>query len=122
MTKKFELLFNRIKKATDSKTDKELCEFLDLNKSTLSMWKKREKVDYELLFTKIEQTNFHWLITGVGKMSTTELDKENKKDDKDQYIIELQRELIEALKAEVAELKKINEQGSHYRIASEPDS
>lgn len=64
MTTKFELFFKRIKEAAKASTDKELCMFLGLNKSTLSMWKSREKVDYDLLFTKFEQTDLNWLITG----------------------------------------------------------
>lgn len=60
----FELFFERLKKATDSRTDKELGEFLGIKKSTLSMWKSRKKVDYDLLFTKLEHVNLHWLLTG----------------------------------------------------------
>jgi len=67
MTTKFELFYDRIKLAAECTTDAELAKYLDLNKSTLSMWKKREKVDYELLFTKFEHENFDWLIKGIGE-------------------------------------------------------
>ncbi|HCY81886.1 MAG TPA: XRE family transcriptional regulator [Xanthomarina gelatinilytica] len=66
--------------------------------------------------------NPDWLFTGDGSMLKTKTKEESNTDTRDQYIIELQRERIEDLKEKVNELKKINEQGSHYRIASEPDS
>lgn len=63
MTPKFELFYQRIMSASGCETDKELAEYLE--KSTLSMWKKRERVDYRVLFTKLEQTDLNWLIRGT---------------------------------------------------------
>ena len=66
MTTKFEHFFERIKKSAECKTDTQLAKFLGLNKSTLSMWKKRESVDYNVLFTKFEHLDidYNWLIKG----------------------------------------------------------
>lgn len=67
MLTKFEHFFKRIMLACECNTDTELAKFLKINKSTLSMWKKRESVDYEKLFTKIEPSvNIDWLISGRG--------------------------------------------------------
>ena len=54
----------RMKKAADCKTDKELAKYLEINTTTLSMWKSREKVDYDLIFTKFEHVSLDWLIRG----------------------------------------------------------
>lgn len=77
MTTNFELFFKRIKKAVGVESDTDLAKFLNINKSTLSMWKSREKVDYDLLFTKIEHTNFHWLITGQEAVSNYKTEEAN---------------------------------------------
>lgn len=68
MLTNFEQFFQRILLAFNCKSDTELANYLEINKSTLSMWKKRKSVDYEKLFTKIEfNINLDWLITGRGK-------------------------------------------------------
>ena len=106
MATNFELFYERIKKASDSSTDKEVAAFFGLKKSTLSMWKKREKVDLELLTTKCEHVNLNWLIRGTGNMLISEKigesldesftireDKDNLKDE----IIRYQKKLIKVL-------------------------
>lgn len=69
MLTNFEQFFQRILIAFNCKSDTELANYLNINKSTLSMWKKRESVDYDKLFTKIEPAiNIDWLITGRGEI------------------------------------------------------
>lgn len=124
MTKKFELFFERIKRALDVTTDKELGQVLDLNKSTLSMWKKREKVDYELLFNKCEHINLHWLLTGEGEMlkGSEQKNIDQPGDEKDRYLIDLQKKHIEKLEEEIQQLKKEQKSTYGYRNVAEPDS
>ncbi|RXK05369.1 helix-turn-helix domain-containing protein [Halarcobacter bivalviorum] len=42
--KKVELLLIKLKKITNSKTDKELCEKLEINYSTLDTWKNKDRI------------------------------------------------------------------------------
>lgn len=115
MTTNFELFFKRIKKAANVNTDKELYEFLNINKTTLSMWKSREKVDYELLFKKFEQINIHWLITGNGSIDLIQENDESKivllkKENEDL------KETNDLLRFKVTTLEKeINQDKSHAR-------
>lgn len=127
MTKKFELFFGRIKKAAGVTTDKELADLLGLNKSALSMWKKREKVDYDLLFTKFEHINYHWLLTGDESVSNdvdgagvvSEREEPYGLMDNDKEIIEIQRKLIRMYESEIVslqkELEKLRDQKKHYK-------
>lgn len=114
MTTNFELFYSRIKKACNSDTDKGVADFLDLKKSTLSMWKKREKVDLELLTTKCEHVNLNWLIRGKGNMLISEetvvnseekLKSTKKEDDLKDQIIRYQKKLINALEDKTGNLK-----------------
>lgn len=50
------------------KTQRELAEQLGVSVTTLSNWKSRNTIDYELLFTKCENINFDWLFMGRGEM------------------------------------------------------
>lgn len=62
------LILNRLKETKKFKTDTELANFLGISKSTLSNWYTRNSIDYDLLFSKCEQINIDWLITGRGLM------------------------------------------------------
>lgn len=42
--KKVELLLIKLKKITNSRTDKELCEKLEINYSTLDTWKNKDRI------------------------------------------------------------------------------
>jgi transcriptional regulator with XRE-family HTH domain len=86
MTTKYELFFLRIKKAANCKTDTQLAVFFGINKSTLSMWKKRERVDYDILFTKLEHLDIdlNWLLKGKGFISE---ESEESKIDRDKIDI-----------------------------------
>lgn len=41
---------------------------LGVSATTISNWKKRNTIDYELIFTKCEGVNLNWLILGIGSM------------------------------------------------------
>lgn len=61
-----EEILHRIKEALGLSTDKELADFLGINKSTLANWVKRNSIDWELVFSKCEQFNLNWIINGEG--------------------------------------------------------
>lgn len=62
------LILNRVKLFYNFSTDVELADFIGISKSTLSNWYKRNSLDYDLLFSKCEQINKNWLISGEGSM------------------------------------------------------
>lgn len=62
------LILNRVKSFFQFHTDVELAAFLGISKSTLSNWYKRNTIDYDLLFSKCEQIDKNWLLTGGGEI------------------------------------------------------
>lgn len=62
------LIINRIKEYKKFKSDKDLSEFLGVTPQTLSTWKSRNSIDYELIFAKCEEVSPTWLITGEGSV------------------------------------------------------
>lgn len=60
------LIINRIKSAYHFKNDAELANFLGIAPNTLTNWKSRNSIDYDLIFTKCVDLNYDWLITGRG--------------------------------------------------------
>lgn len=61
-------MLERIKIAMGFTTDVELSAFLGVSKSTLSNWKGRGSIDYDLMFSKCEQIHEQWIIRGEGAM------------------------------------------------------
>lgn len=62
-------VINRLKIAVNIQKDKDLADYLEVDKSTLSNWKSgNRELDYNLLFSKCKQANLHWLLTGEGDM------------------------------------------------------
>lgn len=45
-----------------------LAQKLGVSATTLSNWKKRNTINYDILFTKCEGVNFNWLFLGIGEM------------------------------------------------------
>ena len=48
--------------------NKEFAEFLGVKPSTISTWKSRNTIDYDLVFAKCNFVNAAWLLTGEGSM------------------------------------------------------
>lgn len=69
--KKNEVL-ERIKEAYNIDKDADLATFLGISRSTLSNWGNRNSIDYDLVFSKCEQVNLDWLLTGRGSMLISE--------------------------------------------------
>lgn len=102
------LILNRLKKHLKIGTDKEFAEFLEIKPTTLSMWHKRNTMDIELIFTKCDFLNAEWLLTGEGEMLKENTKPPEKKvmDERDSYIIELQKKLIQDQEEKIKTLSK----------------
>ena len=65
-------ILERLKKFIGVTKDVDLSNFLGLSRSAIATWKKRNSVDYDLLFKKCrafnEMINIDWLITSEGEM------------------------------------------------------
>lgn len=62
-------ILSRLKIVAKTNTDSDLAAFLGISRSTLSNWKSRGTIDYDLVFSKCENINYDWLLTGNGEMS-----------------------------------------------------
>ena len=62
------LILNEIKKYLNIKTDTEFANFLGIKQNTLSSWKARNSIDYDLIISKCDYLNANWLLTGEGSM------------------------------------------------------
>lgn len=60
------LIIERLKFEFNEKTDKGLCEKLEIPTQTISNWKKRNSIPFEVLFDISQKYNLSldWLITG----------------------------------------------------------
>ncbi len=67
-------ILERIKQSKRFTTDKELADFLGINKSTLSNWVKRNSIDYDLVFSKCEHIDLDWLLTGKKAQPKSQVD------------------------------------------------
>lgn len=61
-------ILNRFKQAKKITSDIELARFLGISRGTLSNWKARNSLDFDLLFSKCEHESIHWLVTGEGEV------------------------------------------------------
>lgn len=61
-------ILNRFKQAKKITSDIELAHFLGISRGTLSNWKARNSLDFDLLFSKCEHESIHWLVTGEGEI------------------------------------------------------
>ncbi|BDD11680.1 hypothetical protein FUAX_41120 (plasmid) [Fulvitalea axinellae] len=62
------LILNELKKHLNLSTDAKLADFLGITPQNLSNWRARNRIDPELIYTKCEQINPSWLLTGEGSM------------------------------------------------------
>ena len=66
------LIINQIKLHLGIKTDSEFAEFLGVKQPTISTWRKRNTIDYDLIITKCNDIDANWLLTGEGEMLKSE--------------------------------------------------
>ena len=62
------LIINKIKEEKKFKTDADLASYLGIAPNTLSNWRVRNTLDYDLIISKWEDINANWLITGKGSV------------------------------------------------------
>ena len=106
-------ILNRFKEVKKISSDVLLAQYLGISRGTLSNWKARNSLDFDLLFSKCEHESLHWLITGEGEMyynghvNSEPIQSIDYKANKDALtmIADLARENGQ-LQAENAELKK----------------
>lgn len=71
----------RLKNILGIESDKELGELLGVTKGAISNWKKRNSIDWNLVFSKCEHVDLNWLINGYdGRdvVASTKHDTETK--------------------------------------------
>jgi hypothetical protein len=68
MLQNVDLIIERAKQGLGIKTDRALASYFGIKPNTISAWKKRNSVNYELLFTKCASLHKEWLLTGEGEM------------------------------------------------------
>ncbi|MCL4639383.1 MAG: helix-turn-helix domain containing protein [Olivibacter sp.] len=61
------LILSRIKFAYGIKSDLKLAEFLGIPPTTLSSWKRRNTIDFDLLYSKLVDISWDHLIYGIGE-------------------------------------------------------
>ncbi len=63
-----EEIFERLKIFYNVSTFTELAKKLRIKENVLFVWKRRKTFNLNELYSKIENINWHWLITGEGDM------------------------------------------------------
>lgn len=61
-------IINRLKLALSLPTDNALSDYLGIGKAALSNWKRRNTIDFLLIFSKCEHLNLDWVVMGRGGM------------------------------------------------------
>lgn len=92
------LILNEIKLYLGFERDTDFAEFLGIKQNTLSNWKARNSIDYDLIISKCEEINANWLLTGEGNMlkkSTPSQEVQEVHDDKYTASLEKQVALLE---------------------------
>ncbi len=84
--KRLEVILKRLYKALNVTKDADFCERYDIKRSTLSTWKSRNSIPYELLehFSQNEDISLDWLLTGKGNMYLSE----NNENNEENYLID----------------------------------
>ncbi|NPV35104.1 MAG: hypothetical protein HPY80_00390 [Bacteroidales bacterium] len=65
-------IIERLKTYFQIVTDIELAKILGIKPNTISTWRNRNSIDWNLIFAKCENINLNWLLTGEGSMLRTE--------------------------------------------------
>lgn len=99
-----ELILNELINYYANGNQTKFAELLGISVSALSNWKRRNVLDYELIFTKCQGVNAEWLFTGKGSMlkeGTTAPEQQ----DEPQSIAERQLDVLETIAQDLTEIK-----------------
>lgn len=72
------LVFSRIKSAYGLKTDAQLARFLGIPTTTLSSWKRSNRFDIDLLYSKLVDISWDFLFYGKGMPFLEDSEKNDK--------------------------------------------
>jgi phosphoglycerate-specific signal transduction histidine kinase len=105
-------VINQILHAYSLKTDKQLAETLGISKQTVYAWKKRNTLDFQLLFEKLPDIDANFLLSGQGPVKRTEniqvLQDPNTKNDHEQCASCIDKdEVIKALKQTISSQQQV---------------
>lgn len=108
------LIINKIISSYNFKNDKEFADFLEIKPQTLSSWRSRNMIDYDLIFAKCVDIDMNFVFTGEGSIrKDIPLDKKDIPFDKfyqtsqvaeEQSQYSLQIDQIKPLKDEITSL------------------
>lgn len=68
MSQNVKKIIERLKKGLSIKTDSALAKHLGVKPNTISAWKSRDSINYDLIFAKCDDLRKDWLLTGEGGM------------------------------------------------------
>lgn len=66
-------VIDRLKTYFQVVNDGSLADILGVKQNTLSTWRSRNAINYDLIFAKCENINLNWLIFGVGEMTISNI-------------------------------------------------
>lgn len=69
------LIIKRLKEAYNLRSNVKLAKFLGVSAQVLSNWQNRNTVNYDTIFSKCEDLNLDWLISGEGEVFKHNLKK-----------------------------------------------
>ena len=82
-----ELILSRLKFAHNFKTDTDLAHFLGVSPNTITTWKMRDSLNFDLVFAKCDNLNYDWLLTGEGEMIRSSAGQNSRKSPQSVQII-----------------------------------
>ena len=110
---KINLIIERLLLYFNVETNTALAQKLGVSASTLSNWKNRNTIDYELIFTKCEGVNFNWLFLGSGEMQlnhdSNKVSSGSMNEDPNQRIIRAKDKTIETQRKFIFRVEDENE-------------
>ncbi len=106
------LVLNRIKEHYGFKSDAEFARFLDITPQNLSNWYTRNTFDVERIYTKCEEINPEWLLSGKGNMlkeaqDTTTPTPETQSEESSQELLEAKNKIIALQEEKIKLMEKL---------------
>ncbi len=106
-------ILNRLKNSLSIDSDIKLAAYLGVKANTISSWKSRDSLDYQLIIAKCEENNIDLNFIFLNKNQNIEEANTNKNEDLALLIAKKNKETIEEMRCEIEAFKtllKIDEQ------------